>query len=107
MAPKETVPSSKFAEYSVGWICALPGELAAARDMLDVEHGVPERRAADDGNTYLSTGYSPAPSNFLIFSYFLFSYFLFLNIPVFSMSLLHCSRYFQTVLFFSLSHVCL
>ncbi len=55
----------------------------------------------------VSTRYSPAPSNFLIFSYFLFSSFLFLNIPVFSMSLLHCSRYFQAALFFSLSHVCL
>ncbi len=56
MAPKEAVPSTKFAEYSVGWICALPDELVAARAMLDVEHGVPERRAAADDNTYFLGG---------------------------------------------------
>jgi hypothetical protein len=51
MAAK-TVPKSKFADYSVGWICALPQELAAAHSMLDEEHGVPASRGADDRNTY-------------------------------------------------------
>jgi nucleoside phosphorylase len=52
MTPQKIVPSSKFAEYSVGWICALPDELAAARAMLDCEHGVPEHRIVADDNTY-------------------------------------------------------
>jgi hypothetical protein len=28
-------------EYTVGWICALPVELAAAQEMLDEEHDAP------------------------------------------------------------------
>jgi hypothetical protein len=27
-------------EYTVGWVCTLPNELAAAKAMLDEEHGV-------------------------------------------------------------------
>jgi nucleoside phosphorylase len=48
----KTVPPTKYDEYTVGWICALPCELAAARAMLDVEHGVPESRSKSDCNTY-------------------------------------------------------
>jgi nucleoside phosphorylase len=51
MAAK-TVPTSKFAEYSVGWICTLPVEFAAARSMLDADHGVPASRSTADCNTY-------------------------------------------------------
>jgi nucleoside phosphorylase len=51
MAAK-SVPASKFADYSVGWICALPVEFAAARAMLDADHGVPVSRGAADRNTY-------------------------------------------------------
>jgi nucleoside phosphorylase len=51
MAPK-TVPPSKFAEYTVGWICAQQPEFVAARAMLDVEHGMPESRGDADSNTY-------------------------------------------------------
>jgi hypothetical protein len=40
-------------EYTVGWICALPVELAAAQEMLDEEHHDPERDPADnDDNLY-------------------------------------------------------
>ncbi len=46
------MPKSKLADYSVGWICALPQEFAAARAMLDDEHGVPESRDAADRNAY-------------------------------------------------------
>lgn len=31
-------------DYTVGWICAIPVELAAAQEMLDEEHGKPLRR---------------------------------------------------------------
>jgi nucleoside phosphorylase len=51
MAPKTVLPS-KFAEYSVGWICAQQSEFVAARAMLDVEHGVPAGRGPADSNTY-------------------------------------------------------
>jgi nucleoside phosphorylase len=49
---RKTVPQSKFASYTVGWICALPQEFAAAQAMLDDEHGVPESRNGDDRNVY-------------------------------------------------------
>jgi nucleoside phosphorylase len=49
---RKTVPRSTFVDYSVGWICALPQEFAAARAMLDEEHGVPESRNAADRNVY-------------------------------------------------------
>jgi nucleoside phosphorylase len=51
MAPK-SVPPSKFAEYSVGWICAQQAEFVAARAMLDAEHGQPASRGPADNNTY-------------------------------------------------------
>jgi nucleoside phosphorylase len=51
MAPK-TVPTSKYAEYSIGWICAQQSEFAAARAMLDDEHGVPATRGDADSNSY-------------------------------------------------------
>jgi hypothetical protein len=51
MAPK-TIPSSKFAEYSIGWICAQVPEFVRARAMLDAEHGMPASRDAADSNSY-------------------------------------------------------
>ncbi|KAF2183611.1 hypothetical protein K469DRAFT_582074 [Zopfia rhizophila CBS 207.26] len=35
-------------EYTVGWICALPVELAAAQEMLDEEHNDLERDENDE-----------------------------------------------------------
>jgi nucleoside phosphorylase len=43
----------RYDEYTVGWICALPVELAAAQEMLDEEHCDLERDPADnDDNLY-------------------------------------------------------
>ncbi|KAI0616520.1 Pfs Nucleoside phosphorylase [Pyrenophora tritici-repentis] len=40
-------------DYTVGWVCALPVELAAAQEMLDEEHADVERDPADnDENIY-------------------------------------------------------
>jgi nucleoside phosphorylase len=40
-------------DYTVGWVCALPVELAAAQEMLDEEHEDLERDIDDnDGNLY-------------------------------------------------------
>lgn len=40
--------------YEVGWICALPIELAAARQMLDEEYGPPQTPpSAQDSNNYI------------------------------------------------------
>jgi hypothetical protein len=34
-------------DYTVGWVCALPVELAVAEEMLDEEHDTPEYDAHD------------------------------------------------------------
>ena len=40
-------------DYTVGWVCALSVELAAAQEMLDEEHHDLERNSADnDDNLY-------------------------------------------------------
>jgi nucleoside phosphorylase len=39
-------------DYTVGWVCALPTELAAAQEMLDEEHTTPEHNNAHDTNIY-------------------------------------------------------
>jgi nucleoside phosphorylase len=47
------IPQTRLArqDYTVGWVCALPIELAAAQEMLDEEHqGLPQD--ADDSNIY-------------------------------------------------------
>ncbi len=56
IAPEKAVSSTKFAEYSVGRICALPDELDAVRAMLDVEHAMPKCRADANDNTYFLSG---------------------------------------------------
>jgi nucleoside phosphorylase len=59
--PKKVCPASPSSEsiqlrredYTVGWVCALPVELAAALEMLDEEHHDLERDPADnDDNVY-------------------------------------------------------
>ncbi|KAF3930042.1 hypothetical protein ABW19_dt0202579 [Dactylella cylindrospora] len=40
-------------DYTVGWICALPVETAAAIAMLDEEHGRPDRQDPHDKNNYI------------------------------------------------------
>jgi nucleoside phosphorylase len=43
-----------YQDYTVGWVCALPIELAAAQEMLDEEHPELERDLADnDENIYV------------------------------------------------------
>jgi nucleoside phosphorylase len=49
---RKTVLQKNFAEYLVGWICTQPAEFAAARAMLDDEHGMPENQSPADRNTY-------------------------------------------------------
>jgi nucleoside phosphorylase len=39
-------------DYTVGWVCALPTELAAAQEMLDEDHITPEYNNAHDTNIY-------------------------------------------------------
>jgi nucleoside phosphorylase len=46
-------PRFRVEEYTVGWVCALPIELAAATEMLDEEHGEPlPSQDATDTNMY-------------------------------------------------------
>jgi nucleoside phosphorylase len=42
----------KNQEYTIGWICALPLEMAAARAMLDELHGRPREQHKSDHNIY-------------------------------------------------------
>ncbi|CAG5189832.1 uncharacterized protein ALTATR162_LOCUS12094 [Alternaria atra] len=44
-------PQLRRDDYTVGWVCALPVELAAAQEMLDEEHDTP-RCGAHDTNLY-------------------------------------------------------
>jgi nucleoside phosphorylase len=43
-------------EYTVGWVCALPVELAAAQEMLDEEHHELERDPADNNENLYALG---------------------------------------------------
>jgi nucleoside phosphorylase len=47
------MPPLPIEEYQVGWICALPEEMAAARAMLDEEHGAMPSQDAHDHNNYV------------------------------------------------------
>ncbi|KAF2179516.1 purine and uridine phosphorylase [Zopfia rhizophila CBS 207.26] len=42
-------------DYTVGWMCALPVELAAAQEMLDEEHGSPQRYKNDENLYHLGS----------------------------------------------------
>ena len=56
-------PSRKHADYTVGWICALPDELTAATAMLDEIHRVLPRKSGDEN---LYTLGSIGPHNVVI-----------------------------------------
>ncbi|KAK1837699.1 Kinesin light chain 5 [Colletotrichum chrysophilum] len=43
---------SDLQAYTVGWICALPTELAAARTFLDEHYPAPITVQRNDNNTY-------------------------------------------------------
>jgi nucleoside phosphorylase len=48
------MPPYKVEDYHVGWICALSTEMAAARAMLDEEHGKIKEQDPQDHNTYFA-----------------------------------------------------
>ncbi len=97
----------------------LHGSCVADEILLCKQHLVPCHRVishielqhvfnpANENREVLSTGYSPAPSNFLNSSCFLFSSYLFMIIPFLFLSPLHCSRVSFAAMFSSLSPVCL
>jgi nucleoside phosphorylase len=47
------MPPRPIEEYQVGWVCALPKEMAAARAMLDEEHEPFQSDNALDSNSYV------------------------------------------------------
>jgi nucleoside phosphorylase len=46
-----SLPTLLHGDYTVGWICALPSEMAAARAMLDEHHNSLQQNSRDH-NTY-------------------------------------------------------
>ncbi|KAK5058277.1 hypothetical protein LTR69_006681 [Exophiala sideris] len=47
------MPRRPIEEYQVGWVCALPKELTAARAMLDEEHEPYSSQVPHDNNSYV------------------------------------------------------
>ena len=47
------MPPRSIEEYQVGWVCALPKEMTAARAMLDEEHEPFDSDIAGDNNSYV------------------------------------------------------
>jgi hypothetical protein len=47
------MPPLPIEAYQVGWVCALPKELTAARAMLDEEYGEFKSQAAQYDNSYV------------------------------------------------------
>src|SRR5438045_8807497 len=47
------MPPRSIDEYQVGWVCALPKEMAAARAMVDEENGPMPSQVAPDRNNYV------------------------------------------------------
>lgn len=47
------MPPLRIEEYQVGWICALPKELTAARAMLDEKHEELKSQVPQDNNSYV------------------------------------------------------
>jgi nucleoside phosphorylase len=47
------MPPLPIEEYHVGWVCALPKELTAARAMLDEEHEQYQSQVPHDNNSYV------------------------------------------------------
>jgi nucleoside phosphorylase len=50
--PPIEVPALSPDKYTVGWICAIPDELEAARNSLEVRHGALQHQARGDKNNY-------------------------------------------------------
>ena len=50
MSSRKTLPK---AQYTVGWVCALPIEFAAAQVMLDERHKDIEAQDPSDHNSYV------------------------------------------------------
>ena len=50
---KPSKPPSSIEEYQVGWVCALPKELTAARALLNEEHKEFKIQVAQDDNSYV------------------------------------------------------
>jgi nucleoside phosphorylase len=48
-----TMPPRSIEEYQVGWVCALPKEMTAARAMLDEEYEPFKSHNANDNNNYV------------------------------------------------------
>src|SRR5438874_1673408 len=46
------MPPPRNKDYTVGWICVLALEMAAAKAMLDENHGEPQRLHPSDTNSY-------------------------------------------------------
>jgi hypothetical protein len=46
------MPCPAREEFQIGWICALPIEAAAAKEMLDEDFGMLEEQDAADSNSY-------------------------------------------------------
>src|SRR5947209_635075 len=51
--PAEVMPPPPIEAYQVGWVCALPKELTAARAMLDEEHRGFRSQMTQDNNSYV------------------------------------------------------
>ncbi|KAL2843373.1 hypothetical protein BJY01DRAFT_235679 [Aspergillus pseudoustus] len=52
-APQQAIlPSKKSTEYTIGWICAIVTEYAAAQEFLDEEHEGPDFVSSGDTNHY-------------------------------------------------------
>jgi nucleoside phosphorylase len=52
-APQQaTLPAKKSTDYTVGWICAIVTEYAAAQEFLDEEHEAPDFVSPGDTNHY-------------------------------------------------------
>lgn len=47
------MPPTSIDEYELGWVCALPKEMTAARAVLDEEYGPFENQDAQDSNSYI------------------------------------------------------
>ncbi|KAJ4135266.1 hypothetical protein NW768_004888 [Fusarium equiseti] len=54
-APDRSPPDHGYSrdQYTIGWVCALPLEMAAAKGMLDKIHPNPTEQDPNDHNTYL------------------------------------------------------
>ncbi|PTB49865.1 hypothetical protein M431DRAFT_512633 [Trichoderma harzianum CBS 226.95] len=47
------MPTLSLDEFQIGWICALPVEVAAAKEMLDENFGILDEQDRNDTNSYI------------------------------------------------------